>query len=643
MAVSARALRAGRAIIELGLDSTKVEKGLKDLQARVKSIGGTLARFGSFGIIGGGLGGLRNLFVGSAATAALAFPVKMAGNLELTAAQLAVFVGGIDVANKMLAELQAFSADSMMPFEGLSRTAALLVRYGQSADQATKNTEALAVLAAGDSDEFEKLALAFAQVGSAGRLQGEEMRQFKNTAFNPLREIAERTGETMDEVKKRMEAGGVSFDEVSSALQAAVGPAGRFNGLLKSISNTMLGQMSKAWSQFKLILLPLGQQVLAPITKFFKAINGIMPILGAFIARNAGIAKVVLAVLITVAAAAVVFTTLGLGIQLAAVAAAGFATLLSLIASVLAAILSPVGLLVAGLAALTYWFFTSTESGRNMANDLMAYFGALVQVAKDTFSGIADALMAGDIQLAADILWAGLKLAWLKGTDGMRSVWNSFKDVFMRTTLDMVFGAQAMWEKFSTGVKSVWASMVTESKTVGENIGHWLTRSSDPDLARDQDAAHNQALARIKSEGAADLNRLQGEKQQALDDIEAARKTAEDAQNKAATDATDKAKKDLKDAQDALDRLRKKAADKAANLPDGKKWFGASEFASGLGAGLDKAKKSSQPLPAIFDTRLAAEIYGGNRNNVQQQQLKIQQKIEKNTRRKSGTWELVVV
>ena len=76
-------------------------------------------------------------------------------------------------------------------------------------------------LAGGSTEEFQAMALAFSQVGSAGRLQGEEMRQFKNTAFNPLREIAERTGESLDEVKDRMEAAGVPFEEVYNALIAS--------------------------------------------------------------------------------------------------------------------------------------------------------------------------------------------------------------------------------------------------------------------------------------------------------------------------------------------------------------------------------------------------------------------------------------
>src|SRR5262245_47361150 len=133
MPVSANALRAGKAIIELGLDSRKAEKGLVEMQRhlrdRFKALSGSLTKFGSFGIIGGGLGGLRNLFVGSAVTAALAFPVKLAANLEVAAAQLGVFVGGADKAKAILADLLRFSDVAMLPFDELSTTVSMLAKY----------------------------------------------------------------------------------------------------------------------------------------------------------------------------------------------------------------------------------------------------------------------------------------------------------------------------------------------------------------------------------------------------------------------------------------------------------------------------------------------------------------------------------
>lgn len=227
---SAGALRAGRAVIEVGLLTKGVQVGLRALQSQLRNTASSFSRLGkSFSFGGGGMGGfagLRNLFIGSAAATAAAWPVKLAAGLEVASAQMGTFMSNEQAARDLLIDLQKFSAVAGVPAEALSQAAAMMLRFGVAEEQVGVHTKALAVLAAGSAEEFEKLSLAFSQVASAGRLQGEELRQLKNTAFNPIREIAEITGETMDEVRLRMEAGAISFQEVANALQHTVGPSG---------------------------------------------------------------------------------------------------------------------------------------------------------------------------------------------------------------------------------------------------------------------------------------------------------------------------------------------------------------------------------------------------------------------------------
>ena len=579
---------------------------------------------------------LRNIFVGSAVAGAVAWPVKMAADIEVAAAQLGVFVGGVDVARKMLMELQEFSSVSMVPFESLSRTAALLVRYGQSASDATKNTEALAVLAAGDAEEFEKLALAFAQVGNAGRLQGEEMRQFKNTAFNPLREIAERTGETMDEVKTRMEAGTISFAEVASALQATVGPAGRFNGLLEAISNTLMGQVRKAFAGFKLAVLPIGEELLAPITRFFRAISGAMPAFAQFVKANAGVAKIILGTMVAVAIGAVVFTGLGLAATVASVAAAGIATAFGVLLASIMALLSPAGLLAAAIAGLVYWFFATTEAGRHAFTDLAGYFTQLWKVAVNTFDGIADALKAGNIELAAQILWAGLQVAWLKGTQALRETWITFKSAFLATTLEVIDVAMEAWTRFASHVQELYLNMQRRIVSSVIDIGAFLMKIglSKEDKASVDTLANFLQNANTLKSGAA-IAAAESEKKKALDDLAAAKKQAleQNAQNE--TTELKTARERLAEAEKQLAALQKTAADEAALPVPAKEWFGGSKFQADVLGGLSKAREATNPL-AFLDTRMAAQAAGMNSDSVLREQLDIQRRIERNTRRRGG-------
>lgn len=130
----------------------------------------------------------------------------------------------------------------------------------------------------------------------------------------------------------------------------------------------------------------------------------------------------------------------------------GFAGLFALAGTAVTAMLSPVGLLVAGLGALAYWFGTTTNSGRAMVNELKSLFVDLKATAIDAFNGIVDALAAGDFILAAKILWAGLKIEWAQGSIFLREKWMEFKDEFYATTLAIKDAAIQAWGEFTTKI-----------------------------------------------------------------------------------------------------------------------------------------------------------------------------------------------
>lgn len=52
-------------------------------------------------------------------------------------------------------------------------------------------------------------------------------------------------------------------------------------------------------------------------------------------------------------------------------------------------------------------------------SDATVVFGDLYGTAKTTFNGIYDAIAAGDLSGAMDVLWAGLTAGWLRGTEGL--------------------------------------------------------------------------------------------------------------------------------------------------------------------------------------------------------------------------------
>src|SRR5207237_1207350 len=103
-------------------------------------------------------------------------------------------------------------------------------------------------------------------------------------------------------------------------------------------------------------------------------------------------------------------------------------------------------------------------------------------------------------------------------------------------------------------------TMSTKSQSIGETIGYWLTKSSDPDTAREQEAAHNQALANIQSQGQAKIDAIKTEEAAALAANEAERQTAMGIVDAERDKQIAAHAQDVKDAQSKLDAYRETAA-----------------------------------------------------------------------------------
>ena len=183
----------------------------------------------------------------AAAAAAVGYGLKLAADAEQTAVSFEVMLGSAERARDMLGQLKTYADKS--PFSGADTNnfAKMLLNYGISGEKILPTIRMLGDVAEGDKQKFEGLARAFGQMSSTGRLMGQDLNQFINAGFNPLQEIAAKTGESMAALKKRMEDGGIASDEVAQAFVRATSEGGRFYGMTERQSRTLAGQ----WSTFR--------------------------------------------------------------------------------------------------------------------------------------------------------------------------------------------------------------------------------------------------------------------------------------------------------------------------------------------------------------------------------------------------------
>lgn len=410
MAVSGNALRAGRAVLEVSLDTDLVGRQLTALQNRLGGLQGRLARLGGGGF--GGAGGLYRLLVGASAARALAWPVQLAARLETTQTAFAALTGDAQKSVAAISSLEEFSKISLIDLDSLQGATEMLVGYGLAIDNAVVVTRALAAVSRGDSTRMDRLALAMAQINSATRLMGQEARQLAESGLPILAIIAERTGESVGQVRDRMAEGAVSAQEVNQALVDATSAGGRFGSLLNEMSKTLTGNIMKLWASFKLMVRPLGEAVLPLIRGFIHRINELTPALTKMAKENAQLGVVILAVAAAAASALVAFMTLGIGLAILRVAIGGVSGAFFVLSAVIGAFLSPTGAALAAVAALGAAFLHARGEFTAVANLLSGALSAAFTEVSLSATAAGNAMAAGDLAAAWKVVTATVGYAW---------------------------------------------------------------------------------------------------------------------------------------------------------------------------------------------------------------------------------------
>jgi tape measure domain-containing protein len=177
--------------------------------------------------------------------------IQLANEFDTAKAKFSTFLGSDADATQMMGKLRALTSQTPISFSSAQKTATTLLQYQVAEEQVIDVTKRLATVTAGNTEQMERLGLAYGQVMGAGRVMGQEVLQMINAGFNPLRIIAAKSGESMAQVKKRMEEGGVGAEELAEALRSVTDQGGQFYGLLDRISNEAPGKWTKLRSEIE--------------------------------------------------------------------------------------------------------------------------------------------------------------------------------------------------------------------------------------------------------------------------------------------------------------------------------------------------------------------------------------------------------
>ncbi len=119
---------------------------------------------------------------------------------------------------------------------------------------------------------------------------------------------------------------------------------------------------------------------------------------------------------------------------------------------------TPLGLVVAAVAALGGYFLYSTGIAGQAVEYLKGVFATLKAETLAAFGAIANALAAGDITAATDVLWSYLKLQWTKGTTFLQAKWAEFTQYISDVWADSAYAIGDVLIGALSGLAGVWNS-----------------------------------------------------------------------------------------------------------------------------------------------------------------------------------------
>ena len=223
---------------------------LDEISQKARSVGGRLREAFSFSNFKSslmdipGMSFLMNPYTMIAAgVGAIA---KLGAQAEQTSTAFTVLVGSEQKASQVLGEISKFAAAtpfSKMNLEGAAQT---MLNFGVSSDAVMTRLKQLGDISMGDAQKLNSLSLVYGQVAAAGKMQGLDLLQFINAGFNPLRELAQMTGKSYQELQEMMSKGQITVEAVEAAMKHATDAGGQFHGMMDATSKTVSGKLSTA-------------------------------------------------------------------------------------------------------------------------------------------------------------------------------------------------------------------------------------------------------------------------------------------------------------------------------------------------------------------------------------------------------------
>ena len=506
--MSSGKVRQGGVFVEIGADAKKFFKTLSQVNAQIGKAGKSMAMMGA-----------KLTAVGTAITAPIAGAAAAFASVGDAAQKMAARTGMSVEAVTGLAFAAEQSGTDMATLEKGIRTMQRTLddaatKGGEAADSLRRlGLDAAQLAGMSPEDQFTIMAQALSQIQDPGERAALAMKIF-GRAGSALVPLLSGGAAGIAELRAEAERLGIVMDQDTADSAAALTDA--------------MNAMSRA---FRAIVVNVGGAVAPIFTKVAQVISMLAGNFSRFVKDNGRFVQIALAVGTAVAGLGVALTTAGFAVM-------GISAAMGALGGVLAALASPIALVVGGLAALVAFgpqiaqglgaaFGNVGSMIGNAANTIAGPLRVAVQdaaivmedmgaTASTTFQGISDAITAGNLSGAMDILWAGLQAGWLRGVEALMSYVDpwiaSFQNVFTYLGTEIAVAWESMWsalvqggrtfgamlqgafDNIINGVLATWDGMVAAVRKSWNYVQSFIVRGYD--LEKENNKVDSEMTAR---------------------------------------------------------------------------------------------------------------------------------------------------
>jgi len=516
--MAAREIRAGRAFVELTLRS-KIESGLRDVSRKLRTFGAGLAGVG------------RQLAtVGAAGTAGLLGLVtifaRMGDSLDKMSARTGVSVEALSelgfAAEQSGADLQTVE----QVVRRMQRSLVDAERGGNEASQAMASLglSTRQMLKLKPDEQLESFADALSKVENPTRRSAlAQIALGKSSA--KLLPLLSQGSEGIAELRQQARDLGLTVSTADASLGA-----------------TLTDTLNKLYRSAKQVAFVIGAALAPLIIDLADRFVHLVVATRNWIDDNRALIVAVFKLAVGLTAAGVALITIGALFSSVGSVLGVIASVIGLAAGAFVAIkgavlllISPIGLAVAAIAAIGAALVHVVGVGDTAIKFLMQQFKSLRDEVVESFQGIADAIVGGDLALAAKIAWLSVKLAVERGMGAIYTLYANFKSRLAKAGVEVFYGAAQIavdaYAAMQRGITNAFANIRSMHVKLGAFMGEWWARRTDEAIAsqveqmkqagraaaeREAAMRREEAIARGATEGSDELFQIDLEREQAI-------------------------------------------------------------------------------------------------------------------------------